>query len=408
MLPPQEQLAILRRGAAEIISEAELLERLAEGRPLRVKYGADPSAPDLHLGHAVPMRLLRDFQRLGHQIVFIIGDFTAMLGDPSGQSSTRPQLTREQVQQNAATYAGQVGRILEVSRCELVYNSEWLGKLNAQEIIRLAAHTTVARMLERDDFALRYQAEKPISVHEFLYPLFQAYDSVMVKADIEVGGTDQKFNFLLGRDLQRDLGQPPQIVMTRPLIPGTDGVRKMSKSLGNYIGLTDAPEDMFGKIMSIPDTLLGLYLQLLTDQPEAEIAQLEKDMAAAKVNPRDVKIRLAQGIVSWLHSPQEGEKALARWNQVFSGDRGKASEEALLESVQTLPSNREGERVWVSSALVELGLAKSKGEARRLIAGGGVYVGSERVSNPEQEIVLTEGLALRVGKRRLARVTFQE
>jgi tyrosyl-tRNA synthetase len=265
MLSPQEQLAILRRGAVDIIAEDELLERLAEGRPLRIKYGADPSAPDLHLGHGVPLRLLRDFQRLGHEIIFIIGDFTGMLGDPSGQSTTRPQLTREQVEQNARTYAEQVGRILDISRCQLRYNSEWCSSLTPYDIIRLSAKTTVARMLERDDFSQRYKTERPISVHEFLYPIFQGYDSIAVRADVEIGGTDQRFNFLLGRELQRDYGQLPQVVMTRPLIPGTDGERKMSKSLGNYIGLTDPPEEMFGKIMSLPDTLISMYLLLLTD-----------------------------------------------------------------------------------------------------------------------------------------------
>jgi tyrosyl-tRNA synthetase len=407
MLSPQEQLNILRRGTAEIISEGELLERLAEGRPLRIKYGADPSAPDLHLGHAVPIRLLRDFQRLGHEIVFIIGDFTAMLGDPSGQSATRPQLTREQVEENAKTYAAQLGRILDLSRCKLVYNSEWLGKLTAYDIIRLAAHTTVARMLERDDFATRYQAEKPISLHEFLYPIFQAYDSVVAKADVEVGGTDQRFNLLMGRELQRDSGQPPQIVMVRPLIPGTDGERKMSKSLGNYIGLTDPPEEMFGKIMSIPDSLLSLYLQLLTDLPEDEIVKVQAEMENGQLNPRDVKIRLAKEIVGWLHDVQAAEKALTHWDKVFAADNLELTEDMLSQVTQSFPSKRQGERMWLSSILVELGLAKSKGEARRLIQGGGVYVGEQRAADPEQEITLEEGLFIRVGKRRMARVTFK-
>jgi len=408
MLSPQEQLKILRRGAADIISEEELLERLAEGRPLRIKYGADPSAPDLHLGHAVPMRLLRDFQRLGHEIIFIIGDFTAMLGDPSGQSATRPQLTREQVEENAKTYAGQVGKILDISRCQLRCNSEWLSPLTPYEIIRLAAKTTVARMLERDDFSLRYKSERPISVHEFLYPIFQAYDSIAVKADVEIGGTDQRFNFLLARELQRDFGQPPQIVMTRPLIPGTDGERKMSKSLGNYIALTDRPEEMFGKIMSIPDSLLSLYLLLLTDLPEEEVGKLQDDMAKERVNPRDVKMRLAQEIVGWLHGAGEAQQAVSHWNKVFATEKLELTEEILAGATKRLDPKRRGERLWLSSALVELGLAKTKGEARRLVEGGGVYVGEERAADPQQEITLEEGLFLRVGKRRMARVTFQE
>jgi tyrosyl-tRNA synthetase len=406
MLSPQEQLKILRRGAADIINEAELLARLAEGRPLRIKYGADPSAPDLHLGHAVPMRLLRDFQNLGHQIVFIIGDFTAMLGDPSGSSVTRPQLTRDQVEQNSRTYAEQVSHILDINRCEMRRNSEWLGVLKAEDIIRLAAKTTVARMLERDDFCQRYKAEKPISIHEFLYPIFQAYDSVMVKADVEIGGTDQRFNFLLAREFQREMGQPPQIILVRPLIPGTDGEKKMSKSLGNYVALNDPPEEKFGKIMSLPDPLLGLYLLLLTDTPELEIADLEKAMAAGKLNPRDVKIRLAQDIITWLHGKTEAEAALARWNKVFASPELQLTEEILAEITRTLPKARAGEKLWLSSLLVELGLAKTKSEARRLVEGGGVYVGDEKAADPQMEITLAEGLFLRVGKRRMARVSF--
>jgi len=415
MLPPKEQLKILRRGAADIISEEDLLERLAENRPLRIKYGADPSAPDLHLGHAVPMRLLRDFQQLGHQIVFIIGDFTGMLGDPSGANTTRPQLTREQVEQNAQTYAAQVGKILDVSKCEVRYNSEWCSPLTPYEIIRLMAKTTVARMLERDDFSQRYKSEKPISLHEFLYPIFQAYDSIAVKSDVEIGGTDQRFNFLLAREMQRDVGQPPQIVMTRPLIPGTDGVIKMSKSKGNYIALTEAPEEMLGKIMSIPDTLIALYLELLTDIQEEEIAQLQGDMAAGKVNPRDVKMRLAQDIVGWLNGAEGVKSAVDHWNKVFATEEIELSDEILAEITKKLAATRRGEKLWLSSALVELGLASSKGEARRLVTGGGVYIRKaattaspeERATDPQQEITLEEGLFLRVGKRRMARVTFE-
>ena len=415
MLSPQEQLKILRRGAADLISEEELLARLAEGRPLRVKYGADPSAPDLHLGHGVPMRLLRDFQNLGHQIVFIIGDFTGMLGDPSGVSVTRPQLTREQVEVNAKSYAEQVGRILDVSKCEIRYNSEWCSPLTPYDIIRLAAKTTVARMLERDDFSQRYKTERPISVHEFLYPIFQAWDSVAVKADVEIGGTDQRFNFLLAREIQRDYGQPPQIVMTRPLIPGTDGERKMSKSLGNYIAITDPPDEMFGKIMSLPDNLIGLYLMLLTDTPEAEIEQLQFDMDKQRLNPREVKVRLAQDIVTWLHTSQAADQALAHWDKVFAAEKLELSDDILAEVTRRLAPSRQGERLWLSSALVELGLAKTKGEARRLVEGGGVYIRQAaerqetevRATDPQQEIELSEGLFIRVGKRRMARVTFQ-
>jgi tyrosyl-tRNA synthetase len=410
MLSPKEQLAILRRGASDIISEAELLERLAEDRPLRIKYGADPSRPDLHLGHGVPMRILRNFQDLGHQIVFIIGDFTGMLGDPSGASVTRPQLSREEVEENAKSYAAQVGKILDVGKCEVRYNSEWCGALTPYDIIRLGAKTTVARMLERDDFSQRYKAERPIGVHELLYPLFQGYDSVAVQADVEIGGTDQKFNLLVGRELQRDFGQRPQIVLTNPLIPGTDGEKKMSKSMGNYVALTETPEEMFGKLMSIPDLLIPMYLELLTDIPEKEIVQIQDDMAKSRVNPRDIKIRLAQDIITWLHSGEAATAALDHWNKVFASEEIKLTDEILAEITKALPAARKGEKVWLSSLLVDLGLAASKGEARRLVQGGGVYLRAnaaapeERASDPQQEITLVDGLFVRVGKRRMARV----
>jgi len=286
------------------------------------------------------------------------------------------------------------------------HNSEWLGALKAEDIIRLAAKTTVARMLERDDFCLRYKAEKPISVHEFLYPIFQAYDSVMVKADVEIGGTDQRFNFLLAREFQREMNQPPQIIMVRPLIPGTDGEKKMSKSLGNYVALNDPPEEKFGKIMSLPDHLICLYLLLLTDTPEPEIATLETEMASGKLNPRDVKIRLAQDIITWLHGKDEADAALTRWNKIFVSQELQLTDEILAEITQTLPKERAGEKLWLSSLLVELGLAKTKSEARRLVEGGGVYIGEDKTTDPQQEVTLSEGLFLRVGKRRMARISF--
>jgi tyrosyl-tRNA synthetase len=408
MMKPEEQLKIITRNAVHVETEAELLAKLREGRPLRVKYGADPSAPDLHLGHSVTLRAMRDLQDLGHQIVFIIGDFTGMLGDPSGKSQTRPQLTREQVEANAETYARQVSKILDMERAEVRNNSEWLGALTPYDVIRLAAQATVAQMLARDDFGQRYRDNQPLGVHELLYPIFQGYDSVAVEADIELGGTDQIFNFLFARELQRGVGQAPQIPITRPLIPGLDGQQKMSKSLGNYVGLTDPPDEMYGKLMSIPDALMEQYCRLCTDVPEAEIEQMAREMASGGLNPRDAKMRLAREIVGTYHSPEAASAAQEAFTRLFAGGKKDPGLETLLEAAEeaVLAADLEGQAVWLSKALVLAGLAPSASEARRLVQQGGVWVGEGKASDAQAEITLTDGLLLRVGKRRVRVVRF--
>jgi len=407
VLDPEEQLKIITRHAVDVVTEDELLAKLCERRPLRVKYGADPSAPDLHLGHSVTMRAMRDLQDLGHHIIFIIGDFTGMLGDPSGRSKTRPQLSREEIEENAKTYAAQASKILDMDKAELRYNSEWLGRLDAMDVIRLAAKTTVARMLERDDFAKRYAAGHALGVHELLYPIFQGYDSMAIEADIELGGTDQIFNFLLARDMQRDAGQPGQVVITRPLIPGTDGVQKMSKSLDNYIGITDAPDDMYGKLMSLPDEHIVTYLELCTDVIEQEIRVMEAAMARGGLNPRDAKARLAREIVSIYHGTQAAQDAEAAFERLFASGK-QVDRDALLEAAERVEFDRalEGSTVWASKAVHLTRLAPSHSEARRLVAQGGVWIDERKIETPDEEVTLREGMLLRVGKRRIAVVSF--
>jgi len=407
VLDPEQQLKIITRHAVDVVTEQELLAKLRQRRPLRVKYGADPSAPDLHLGHSVTMRAMRDLQQLGHHIIFIIGDFTGMLGDPSGRSKTRPQLSREEIEKNAATYAAQVSKILDMDQAEIRYNSEWLSKLNAMEVVRLAAKTTVARMLERDDFAQRFAAGQPLGVHEMLYPIFQGYDSIAIEADIELGGTDQIFNFLLGRELQRDLGQPSQVVITRPLIVGTDGAQKMSKSLGNYIGITEPPDQMYGKLMSLPDEQIVPYLELCTDVAEEEIHHLEAAMARSELNPRDAKARLAREIVTAYHGAKAAREAEEGFRRIFAGGK-EVDRDALLETAARVKLDRalDGATVWASRAVHLAGLAPSHSEARRLVTQGGVWIDGSRVENPEQPVTLRAGMLLRVGKRRVAVVSF--
>jgi len=406
---PEEQLELIRANTVDLIPEDELLEKLRSGRPLRVKYGVDPSGPDVHLGHAVPLRKLRLFQDLGHTAVLIVGDFTGMIGDPSGRSDTRQQLTREQIEQNLANYKEQLFKIVSPERTEFHYNSEWLNKLTPDQILRLAATQTVAQLLARDDFANRYQAQQPISLHEFLYPIFQGYDSVAVRADVEIGGTDQTFNFLVARELQRanPLGesQEPQCIVTFPLLVGTDGVEKMGKSLNNYIGITEPPEEIFGKLMSIPDEGIVSYFELCTDVRADEISQMAADMQSGKLNPRDAKRRLGREIVTLYYGAEEAKGADEAFMSVFSTSRQQTREdyEAVAEEV-AIPAELRGKRVWVSTALAELGLAASRGEARRLIQGGGVYLDERRVSDPQQEVALATGMLVRVGKRRVARL----
>jgi tyrosyl-tRNA synthetase len=411
-LSPEQQLELIRANTIDLIPEEELLAKLRSGRPLRVKLGVDPTGPDIHLGHAVVLRKLRFFQDLGHTAVLIIGDFTGLIGDPSGRNEGRPQLTREQVEKNVSTYREQVFKILDPEKTEFHYNSEWLSKLTPEEIIRLAATHTVNQLLAREDFRARYTDNQPISLHEFLYPLLQGYDSVAIRSDIELGGTEQKFNMLVGRELQRMavFGEPqePQAIITFPILVGTDGVRRMGKSLGNYIGVTDPPDGMFGKIMSIPDECIEQYFVLCTDVPPTEIAQMVSDMKSGALNPRDAKRRLGREIVTLYHSAEAGQAADETFLRVFSSQRQQTREdyEAVAEEV-AIPAEYRGATwgpIWISTALVWLGLAKSKGEAARLVRGGGVYVDEQRIADPQQEITLVPGTLLRVGKRRVVRL----
>jgi tyrosyl-tRNA synthetase len=408
-LSPEQQLELIRKQTVDLIPEDELLAKLRSARPLRVKLGVDASGPDIHLGHAVVLRKLRLFQDLGHTAVMIVGDFTGMIGDPSGRSDTRRQLTREQVEQNIADYQEQLYRILDPKKTEFRYNSEWLGKLTAEQVMRLTATHTVAQLLAREDFATRYGAQQPIGLHEFLYPIFQGYDSIAVHADIEIGGTDQKFNFLVARELQRlnPVGPPqePQCIVTFPLLVGTDGVEKMGKSLNNYIGIMEPPDQMFGKIMSIPDGVIEQYFALCTDVPEAEVAQMAADMVSGALNPRDAKRRLGREIVTLYHSAAAAQEADGTFMRVFSVSREQTREdfEAVAEEIE-IPEEFRGKAVWISTILARLSLAKSKSDAARLIRGGGVYADERRISDPQEEIVLKPGMLLRVGKRRVARV----
>jgi len=409
-LSPEKQLELIRQNTIDLIPEEELLRKLKSGRPLRVKYGVDPTGPDLHIGHVVPLRKLRAFQDLGHIAVLIIGDFTGMIGDPSGRNEARPQLTREEVERNAAGYQQQAFKVLDPARTETHFNSEWLGTLTFEQIMRLCRTHTVAQILAREDFAKRYQEQQPIGLHELLYPLVQGYDSVAVRADVELGATEQKFNLLAGRELQR-LGlfgppQEPQVIMTMPILVGTDGVQKMGKSLDNYIGVMEPPDDIFGKIMSIPDEVIQQYFELCTDVSAYDVATMVAEMTSGDLNPRDAKRRLAREIVAIYHSAEAAGKADETFLSVFSSSREQTREdyEAVAEEV-AIPASLQGKPVWISTALAELGLASSKGEARRLVQGGGVYVDERRIADPQEEVELRTGMLVRVGKRRVARLT---
>jgi tyrosyl-tRNA synthetase len=395
-IPVAEQLARIRRGCAELIVEEELARKLASGRPLRVKLGLDPTAPDLHLGHTVVINKLRDFQELGHQVQFLIGDFTGMIGDPTGRNQTRPPLSREQILENAKTYRAQMARILDPEKTQVLFNSEWSDQLGAEGMIRLAARYTVARLLEREDFARRFRTGQPIAVHELLYPLMQGYDSVAMKADVELGGTDQKFNLLVGRELQKDFGQEPQCVLTMPLLEGTDGVEKMSKSLGNYIGITEPPQEMFGKLMSISDGLMWRYLELLSFRPLEEIRARRRAVEAG-ANPRDVKFELASEIVARFHGRTAADAAGEEFNARF---RDGALPAEIPEVTLAAPEGG----LAIAQLLRRAGLAPSASEAARLIEQGGVKVDGSRVA--ERSLTLARGRAyvVQVGKRRVARV----
>lgn len=391
-----QQLAIIKRGADELLIEAELVEKLKQGKPLRIKAGFDPTAPDLHLGHTVLINKLRQFQDLGHQVLFLIGDFTGMIGDPTGKSATRPPLTAEQVQENAKSYTAQVFKILKPEQTEVVFNSTWLTELGAAGMLKLAASHTVARMLERDDFTKRYKANQPIAIHEFLYPLLQGYDSVVLKSDLELGGTDQKFNLLMGRELQKQAGQSQQCVLTMPLLEGLDGVNKMSKSLGNYIGIAEAPEVIFAKIMSVSDELMWRYIELLSFASLETIAKWKEDVAAG-ANPRDIKVQFAQEIVARFHSQADAEKALADFQTRSKG--------GIPDDVPEVSVTIEGDTIGVAQLLKLAGLVASTSEAFRSIEQGGIKLDGEKVS--DKALTLNKGVSVvaQVGKRKFANVT---
>ncbi|MGI6142714.1 MAG: tyrosine--tRNA ligase [bacterium] len=396
----QKQLEVFWRGTAEIISEEELVQKLKKGRPLRVKLGVDPSAPDLHLGHTVPLRKLKQLQDIGHRIIFLIGDFTGRIGDPTGRSETRKQLSAEEINENAETYKEQVFKILDPAKTIVEYNSRWLSPLTFSDVIRLAGKYTVARMLERDDFARRYQEGRPIGIHEFMYPLMQGYDSVALQADVEIGGTDQKFNLLMGRHLQREMGQEPQICLTLPILEGLDGVNKMSKSLGNHIGIYDPPAEMYGKTMSLPDHLMVRYFELVTNVSLEEIREIKEGLNQGTLHPRDVKMRLAREIVALYHDHAAAREAEDSFKAVFQ--RGDLPTE--IPEVSLAREELQDGRIWVARLLVLLGLAKSNSEARRLIKQGGVTIAGERIDDPERDIVPAAGMIVQVGKRRFVKI----
>ncbi|MHB1359875.1 MAG: tyrosine--tRNA ligase [Rhodocyclaceae bacterium] len=392
MVDVDSQLALIKRGADELLVEAELAEKLKAGRPLRIKAGFDPTAPDLHLGHTVLINKLRHFQELGHHIMFLIGDFTGLIGDPTGKNTTRPPLSKEQILENAQTYREQVFKILDPEKTEVCFNSTWFDPLGAAGMIKLAARHTVARMLERDDFAKRYAGNQPIAIHEFLYPLCQGYDSVAMRADVELGGTDQKFNLLVGRELQKHYGQPPQCVLMVPLLEGLDGNNKMSKSLGNYVGIDEPPQEIFGKLMSISDELMWRYFELLSFRSSDEIAKLKREVTEGR-NPRDVKVILAQELVARFHSSRDADLALEDFQARFQ--RGALPDDMPEISVVAAP---------VAQVLKQAGLVSSTSEALRLIEGGGVRLDGDKVSDKALMLRAGKTVVLQVGKRKFARV----
>ncbi|WP_457664923.1 tyrosine--tRNA ligase [Thiolapillus sp.] len=393
----EESLELIRRGADEILLEKELVKKLERGKPLRVKAGFDPTAPDLHLGHTVLINKLRQFQDLGHEVMFLIGDFTGMIGDPTGKSATRPPLTRDQVLENARSYEEQIYKILDPEKTMVLFNSSWMGEMSAADLIQLAARHTVARMLERDDFNKRYKGGQPIAIHEFLYPLVQGYDSVAMKADVELGGTDQKFNLLVGRQLQEAYGQEPQVVLTMPILEGLDGVQKMSKSLNNYIGITDAPEEMFGKIMSISDDLMWRYFELLSFSPMSEIAGYRRQIEDG-ANPRDIKFLLGEEIVARFHDPVAAQKA----KQAFIDRFRKGAMPEDMPEVELQASNEQG--MPIANVLKEAGLVSSTSEALRMLKQGAVRLDGERLEDRSKVLEPGSSVVAQVGKRRFARV----
>lgn len=399
-----KQMAVIRNNTSEIIDEDELFKKLERSvktkTPLRVKLGLDPSAPDLHLGHAVVLHKLREFQELGHQVIIILGDFTGRIGDPTGRSEARRQLSDEEVLANAATYREQVFKILDPPKTEVVFNSNWLAKLNFADVIHLASRCTVARMLERDDFAKRYREQQPISIHEFFYPLMQGYDSVALHADIEFGATEQKFNLLMGRHLQREYGQEPQVCIMMPILVGLDGVQKMSKSLGNYIGITEAPEEMYGKAMSMADELMMEYYNLATDYTARQVAMIKEDLENGVLHPRDAKTRLAHRIVQIYHGREAANKAEAEFKSVFQ--QGALPSDIPIFNASAI--SEEG-RISLVKLLTQAGLASSSSEARRLIQQGGVKVDGEKADSIDAEVIWKPGTIIQAGKRKFVRLS---
>jgi tyrosyl-tRNA synthetase len=392
-------LDLIRRGVEELILEEDLRRKLARGKPLRVKAGFDPTAPDLHLGHTVLLNKMRQFQDLGHHVMFLIGDFTGMIGDPSGRNATRPALTPEQISANAETYKTQVFKVLDEDKTEILFNSTWCSQLGAAGMVKLAAKHTVARMLERDDFARRFAEQRPISIHEFLYPLMQGYDSVAMKADVELGGTDQKFNLLVGRELQKDYGQEPQVILTMPLLEGLDGVNKMSKSLGNYVGINEAPDEMFGKLMSVSDDLMWRYLELLSFEPMETIGGWKRSIEEG-VNPRDIKVRLAQEIVARFHSKPAAERALEEFESRFR--HGGVPAELQEQQIDSPAGG-----LSIVQVLKLAGLCPSTSDAQRMIEQGGVKVDGQKVEDKALRLAPGPGYVVQVGKRKFAKVAIR-
>ena len=398
--PINEQMDLIKRGSVEIIPEEDLVKKLEkslkENKPLNIKLGCDPTRPDLHLGHSVVLRKLAQFQHLGHQAILIIGDFTSLIGDPSGRNTTRPPLSKEEIDENAKSYFMQASKILDKKTLKIVYNSEWLGKMNFADVIKLASKYTVARMLERDDFTKRFKEGIPISMHEILYPLAQAMDSVAIKSDVELGGTDQKFNLLVGRDIQRENGLEPQVILTMPLLVGTDGVEKMSKSYNNYIGIDDSPKDMFGKTLSIPDELIYTYFELATDISKHELAEIKNYLEDENKNPRDLKRKLARTFVKMYHSEQEAVNAEEEFDRIFV-------KKGLPDEIETFsPAEKE---LPILELIVQVGFASSNSEARRLVMQGGVSIDNEKVSDTKTIIKFDHDMILKVGKRNFIKLS---
>ncbi|MDD5504296.1 MAG: tyrosine--tRNA ligase [Candidatus Omnitrophica bacterium] len=402
-----KSLETIKRGAVEIIDEAELTQRLElsrkEKRPLVVKAGFDPTARDIHLGHTVLLRKMRHFQDLGHKVVLLIGDYTAMIGDPSGRSEIRKRISREQAEENAATYTNQASKIIDMDKCQIAFNSKWFGAMSLTDFMSLAALQTVARVLERDDFSKRYKAGKEISLLEFIYPLLQGYDSVVLKSDVELGGTDQKFNLLMGKVLQRRFNMPQQVVLTMPLLEGTDGVQKMSKSLGNYIGITDEPSQMFGKIMSISDTLMWRYYELLTDTGIDEIKAMKCDTESGKMHPKQAKIRLAKDIIAQYHNSRLAESAAVEFEKIFV--KKDIPDDVLVYKVDK--GGLEDGRIWICALLTKSDLTKSNTQARSMIKQGAVLVNQKKISDENMKIIPEDGMVIQVGKRRFIRLSLR-